>query len=79
MTPEEWNDLQQRIEAWDAWRKKKAAEDAVKNCRHPNKHSQGAMGSDGSSRGSWYCPDCQQRGEWTTPPALSTAAGWPYR
>jgi hypothetical protein len=39
-----------------------------KNCKHPRKQGRGQIGSDGSSKLSWYCPDCHASDSFETPP-----------
>ncbi len=37
------------------------------NCKHPRKQGSGMLGSDGSSKMSWFCPDCGDSHEFSSP------------
>lgn len=52
------------IKAVDAMR----SDEKRRNCHHQNRHSQGSIGSDGSSNISWYCLDCGDSGSSRTGP-----------
>jgi hypothetical protein len=43
------------------------ARDRRENCKHPRKNGTGMVGSDGSSKMTWSCPDCGQSGGTETP------------
>lgn len=45
-----------------------AVEEKRRNCRHFNRQGSGTVGSDGSSKWSWYCADCGASDEGITPP-----------
>lgn len=44
------------------------ANEKRRTCQHPNKRGSGMIGSDGSSRTEWWCPDCGKSGKHETPP-----------
>lgn len=68
MTEEEWNELKERVQSWDDWRQKRAAEAKRKNCMHPNKNGTGVIVADGSSKSTWTCRDCGASGSSEMPP-----------
>lgn len=39
------------------------------NCDHPRARGNGMLSSDGSSKTSWYCPDCHHSYEFESPPS----------
>lgn len=39
------------------------------NCNHPRRIGNGSLSSDGSSKTSWYCPDCHASYEFESPPS----------
>lgn len=66
-----WQTLaQEAVRAADEVR----AAEKRESCQHPNRVGNGAISSDGSSWGDWYCPDCLKSESWTCNRPVGTDA-----
>ncbi len=50
--------------------------DRLQNCKHPRKIGNGSVGSDGSSKMHWSCPDCGRSGHIETPARPQQPLTW---